>query len=46
MLKLKRAYEPASSSDGTRVLVERLWRRGLSKASLRLDAWVDPGPDH
>lgn len=40
MLKLKRGYEPASRSDGTRVLVERLWPRGLSKETLRIDAWL------
>jgi uncharacterized protein YeaO (DUF488 family) len=45
MLKLKRAYEPKSRSDGTRLLVERLWPRGLSKAELRSDAWLkDVGP--
>ena len=45
MLKLKRAYEPKSRSDGTRVLVERLWPRGLTKARLRIDAWLkDVGP--
>lgn len=45
MLKLKRAYEPESRSDGTRLLVERLWPRGLSKAALRIDAWLkDAGP--
>jgi uncharacterized protein YeaO (DUF488 family) len=45
MLKLKRAYEPESRSDGTRLLVERLWPRGLSKATLRIDAWLkDAGP--
>ena len=45
MLKLKRAYEPQSRSDGTRVLVERLWPRGLPKATLRIDAWLkDVGP--
>jgi uncharacterized protein YeaO (DUF488 family) len=45
MLTLKRAYEPGSRSDGTRVLVERLWPRGLSKKTLRLDAWLkDVGP--
>lgn len=45
MLKLKRAYEPESRSDGTRLLVERLWPRGLSKATLRIDAWLkDVGP--
>jgi uncharacterized protein YeaO (DUF488 family) len=40
MIRLKRAYEPAATSDGLRVLVERLWPRGVSKARLRLDEWV------
>jgi uncharacterized protein YeaO (DUF488 family) len=40
MLKLKRAYEPASREDGQRFLVERLWPRGVKKASLHLDAWL------
>jgi uncharacterized protein YeaO (DUF488 family) len=45
MLTLKRAYDPASRDDGIRFLVERLWPRGLSKAKLRLDAWLkDVGP--
>lgn len=45
MLKLKRAYDAASGTDGTRLLVERLWPRGLSKAKLHVDAWLkDVGP--
>jgi uncharacterized protein YeaO (DUF488 family) len=45
MLKLKRAYEPVSKTDGTRFLVERLWPRGLSKARVHVDAWPkDVGP--
>ncbi|HJR60451.1 MAG TPA: DUF488 family protein [Vicinamibacterales bacterium] len=45
MLKLKRAYDPASATDGRRFLVERLWPRGLSKAKLHLDAWLkEVGP--
>jgi uncharacterized protein YeaO (DUF488 family) len=45
MLKLKRAYDPVSPSDGRRFLVERLWPRGLSKEKLRLDAWLkEVGP--
>ncbi len=40
MIKLKRAYEPASRDDGTRFLVERLWPRGIRKDALRLDAWL------
>jgi uncharacterized protein YeaO (DUF488 family) len=45
MVKLKRAYEPVSKDDGVRVLVERLWPRGRTKAKLRLDAWLkEVGP--
>jgi uncharacterized protein YeaO (DUF488 family) len=40
MLRLKRAYEPVSRADGMRVLVERLWPRGVSKAELHLDGWI------
>jgi uncharacterized protein YeaO (DUF488 family) len=39
-LALKRAYEPAEPSDGLRVLVERLWPRGLSKARAHIDLWL------
>jgi uncharacterized protein YeaO (DUF488 family) len=37
---LKRAYEPPAKSDGKRVLVERLWPRGVKKEALHLDAWM------
>jgi uncharacterized protein YeaO (DUF488 family) len=40
MVRLKRAYEPAGPHDGYRVLVERLWPRGVRKLDLRLDAWL------
>jgi len=40
MLKLKRAYEPASRNDGRRLLVERLWPRGVSKDMLHVEAWI------
>lgn len=40
MLKLKRAYEPASRADGRRFLVERLWPRAMAKDALRLDTWL------
>jgi len=40
MVKLKRAYEPAAAGDGKRVLVGRLWPRGVRKTDLRLDAWL------
>jgi uncharacterized protein YeaO (DUF488 family) len=38
-LRLKRVYEPVTSNDGYRVLIDRLWPRGLSKGRARLDAW-------
>ena len=37
---LKRAYEKPSRSDGTRVLVDRLWPRGLTKQAAAVDAWL------
>ena len=40
MIKLKRAYEPASKGDGLRVLVERLWPRGVSKQQAKIDLWL------
>ena len=39
-VKLKRAYERPSASDGTRVLVDRLWPRGIKKADANIDHWV------
>lgn len=39
MIATKRAYEPASRRDGYRVLIDRLWPRGVSKAKAKLDAW-------
>lgn len=39
-VNLKRAYEKPTVSDGTRVLVERLWPRGLTKNAAALDAWL------
>ena len=39
MLALKRVYEPALPTDGRRILVERLWPRGIRKQALALDAW-------
>lgn len=38
-ITLKRAYESPSSRDGYRVLVDRLWPRGVSKEDARIDAW-------
>jgi uncharacterized protein YeaO (DUF488 family) len=39
MISMKRIYEPAAEGDGYRVLAERLWPRGESKAKAKLDAW-------
>jgi uncharacterized protein YeaO (DUF488 family) len=38
--EIKRIYEPAASSDGTRVLVDRLWPRGVTKSKAHLDQWM------
>ncbi|MCK9508443.1 MAG: DUF488 domain-containing protein [Pigmentiphaga sp.] len=39
-LLIKRAYEPPEDQDGKRVLVDRLWPRGLSKAHGKIDVWL------
>jgi len=39
MIRIKRVYEPAESNDGARILVDRLWPRGIAKEALRLDSW-------
>lgn len=39
-VEVKRVYEKPTSSDGTRVLADRLWPRGLSKARASVDAWL------
>jgi uncharacterized protein YeaO (DUF488 family) len=39
MIATKRAYAPFEQSDGYRVLIDRLWPRGVSKANAHLDAW-------
>jgi uncharacterized protein YeaO (DUF488 family) len=46
-VKLKRAYAPAAAQDGLRILVDRLWPRGVSKAEAALDQWdkeIAPSP--
>lgn len=40
IIKLKRVYEKPEPADGTRILVDRLWPRGLSKAKAKLDLWL------
>jgi uncharacterized protein YeaO (DUF488 family) len=39
-IRLKRAYEPPLAADGYRVLIDRLWPRGVSREKLRLDEWA------
>ncbi len=39
-LKLKRVYEPPHKDDGTRILVDRLWPRGLTKEKAKVDLWL------
>ena len=39
-VRLKRAYQPPTAEDGTRVLVDRLWPRGVSKEHAALDQWM------
>lgn len=40
MIQVKRVYEPAAKEDGWRVLVDRLWPRGLKKGKARVDEWL------
>jgi uncharacterized protein YeaO (DUF488 family) len=47
-VRLKRIYEPAARGDGYRILVDRLWPRGVSKDAAEIDHWlkgVAPSPD-
>ena len=39
-LRIKRVYKPPEDADGVRVLVDRLWPRGLSKERVRIDLWL------
>lgn len=39
-MKIKRVYEPIAETDGYRVLVDRLWPRGISKAKAQIDLWL------
>jgi uncharacterized protein YeaO (DUF488 family) len=47
-IRLKRVYEPPSGDDGCRILVERLWPRGVSKDAAAIDLWlkeIAPSPE-
>lgn len=39
-VKLKRAYEPPESGDGKRILIDRLWPRGIKKTEAAIDEWM------
>jgi uncharacterized protein YeaO (DUF488 family) len=39
-VRLKRAYEPAAATDGSRVLIDRIWPRGVSREEAQLDEWA------
>ncbi len=39
-LAVKRVYDPASAGDGTRILVDRLWPRGIAKDKAKIDLWL------
>jgi uncharacterized protein YeaO (DUF488 family) len=39
-VRLKRAYLPAAATDGTRILVDRLWPRGIRKSAAAIDLWI------
>ena len=39
-MKVKRIYETAGKTDGTRILVDRLWPRGVNKAKAKIDEWA------
>jgi len=40
MIKVKRIYDPPEKGDGFRILVDRLWARGISKEKARVDLWL------
>ena len=39
-IQIKRVYDEPSEADGTRILIDRLWSRGLSKAQAQVDLWL------
>ena len=40
MVKIKRIYDPVSSDDGKRILIDRLWPRGVKKEEAKIDEWL------
>ena len=47
MIRIKRVYEPPSPEDGVRILIDRLWPRGLTKSAAHVDLWLkEVAPSH
>jgi uncharacterized protein YeaO (DUF488 family) len=47
MVAIKRAYDPPERADGTRILVDRLWPRGLKKSQAQVEKWMrELGPSN
>ncbi len=47
MVRIKRVYEPAARADGTRILVDRIWPRGISKDGIKVSKWMrELGPSN
>ena len=47
MISIKRAYEPPARGDGVRILVDRLWPRGIKKEAAQIERWMrELGPSH
>ena len=40
MIKIKRVYDPATPEDGKRILIDRLWPRGIKKEEAKIDEWL------
>jgi uncharacterized protein YeaO (DUF488 family) len=40
LIRIKRVYEPPEESDGKRILIDRLWPRGLTKDKAKVDLWI------
>jgi uncharacterized protein YeaO (DUF488 family) len=40
MIKIKRVYDPESPDDGKRILIDRLWPRGIKKEEIKIDEWL------
>lgn len=41
MIKTKRVYDPPDPEDGKRILIDRLWPRGIKKENLKMDEWLN-----